>query len=196
MKKWLIMTTLVMVFASVVSAQTAPTYQFNYYSNRNNTVGADATVRIINPGTLGSPISIGHGTICADIYVFNATQAMEECCSCPITANGLLTLSVNGDLVGNPLTGFPPPANGTITVLADNASVCDATAPSTPVSGLLAYATHVQDPVPGSGIYVITEDEFLPSTLTATDFNFLGTACSFVVQLGSGKGTCACPPAV
>ncbi|HXZ78775.1 MAG TPA: hypothetical protein VEG30_02525 [Terriglobales bacterium] len=171
-------------------------YWVNYYSNRPTTtvVRADAvildqTVRIINPGEQGSPIAAGHGAVCADIYVFNDDQEMEECCECLITANGLLTLSVNNDLTHNPLTGFPPPANGVIKIISDNRSNCDATSP-VPTPDIRAWGTHLQ--APSVEALVTTEDEFLNAPLQQDELSFLGQACSFVLFLGSGKGRCTC----
>jgi len=169
-------------------------YWVNYYSNRffNATGPApfDQTVRIINPGEQGTPISAGHGAVCADIYVFNDDQEMIECCDCRITANGLLTLSVNNNLTGNPLTGFPPPRNGVIKIISDNRSNCDATSP-VPTPDVRAWATHLQ--APGGAALVTTEDEFLGANLQQDELSFLGQACSFVLFLGSGKGRCSCP---
>src|SRR5581483_11948916 len=68
-------------------------YQLNYFSGRNNAAGADSFVRIINSGTNGDPLSSNEGKVCANIYMFDSTQEMLECCSCKLTANDLLTLS-------------------------------------------------------------------------------------------------------
>ncbi len=178
-----------MMLASVCVAQQNNVYQFSYYSNRNNAAGADQTVRIINPGTQGTPITSGHGTICADLYVFDATQEMIECCSCKITANGLAELSILHDLTQNPLTGFPAPNSGVIKLVADNRQNCNEAAP-TPITQLGAWASHVQQPVLGT--FITTEDQFIGAPLTDTELGFLGQACSFVQYLGSGKGVCKC----
>jgi hypothetical protein len=164
-------------------------YQVNYYSNRNNTSLADSVVRVINPGVVGTPLSPDHGTICADVYVFDATQEMVECCSCPITANGIAELSLLKDLTQNPLTGFPAPNDGVIKIVSDLNTNCNELAP-VPVPTLLGFASHVQQPL--SGTYVTTEDEFQPAMLTGDELAFLGQACSFVQYLGSGKGVCSC----
>jgi hypothetical protein len=170
-------------------AQTFDVYQLNYYSNRNNAANADQTVRVVNPGTVGTPISAGHGTICADIYVFDATQEMIECCSCPITANGLLELSILNDLTQNPLTGFPAPGSGVIKIVSDTGANCNELAPQ-PIPTLIGYASHVQQPI--AGTFVTTEDEFQDAYLAQEELAFLGQACSFVQYLGSGKGVCQC----
>jgi len=185
---------LLIAFSSLALAQgISDVYWVNYYSNRffNPTGPApfDQTVRIINPGEQGTPLSAGHGAVCADIYVFNDDQEMEECCECRITANGLLTLSVNNNLTGNPLTGFPPPRNGVIKIVSDNRANCDATSP-VPTPDIRAWATHLQ--APGGPALVTTEDEFLVANLQQDELSFLGQACSFVLFLGSGKGRCSC----
>jgi hypothetical protein len=187
MKKVLLFVAVVLVLTMVASAQSV--YNLNYYANRNNTALADSTTRVINPGTQGTPIATGHGTICADIYVFDNTQEMVECCSCPITANGILELSLLNNLTQNPLTGFPAPNSGVIKVVSDAAANCNETAP-VPTPELLSWQTHTQQPI--SGTFVTTEDEFQSAILTGDELAFLGQACSFVQYLGSGKGVCTC----
>ena len=191
MKKTVMMALVILCSAAAI-AQMAPFYQVNYYSRRNNNAGADATINIINPGTTGSPRSADHGTICADIYVFNSNQTMIECCSCPITANGMLELSVMKDLTGNPLQGAgSAPDKGTIKIVSDAPTTCNAAAPM-PVSGLVAHATHLKQLSPGGPI-VATEDEFqFVSNVSSAEIQFLGSTCLFLRQLGSGRGVCTC----
>jgi len=180
-------------FSPVVLAQgLSDVYQVNYFSNSSGRVAGiaeiDQAVRIINPGEQGTPIASGHGAVCADIYVFDDNQEMSECCACRITANGLLTLSVNYNLNDNPLTGFPAPRNGVIKIVSDNRANCDPTSP-VPTPSLRAWATHLQNP---GAAFVTTEAEFQPAALQQDELSFLGTACSFVLFLGSGKGSCEC----
>jgi hypothetical protein len=189
MKKVFLFMAVALVVTAVAAAQAPNVYNLNYYSERNNTALADSTTRVINPGTVGTPISPDHGTICADIYVFDATQEMLECCSCPITANGILQLSLLNDLTQNPLTGFPAPNSGVIKIVSDAAENCNETAPA-PTPELLSWRTHTQQPV--AGTFVTTEDEFQPAFLTPDELAFLGQACAFVQYLGSGKGVCQC----
>jgi len=67
------------LFSSRAWAQASPppsdVYRLNYYANAP-TRAPDATVHIVNPTA---------ATLCADIYVFDANQNENECCSCPIT---------------------------------------------------------------------------------------------------------------
>ena len=184
---------ILIALSPVVLAQgLSDVYQLNYFSNsygQKGTGPGDQTVRIINPGEQGTPIGSGHGTVCADIYVFDDNQEMSECCACQISANGLLILSLNYQLNGNPLTGFPAPYNGVIKIVSDNRANCDATSP-VPTPDLRAFATHLQNP--GQGAFVTTEAEFQAAQLQQDELAFLGTACSFVQFLGSGKGVCTC----
>ncbi|HXZ78455.1 MAG TPA: hypothetical protein VEG30_00890 [Terriglobales bacterium] len=181
-----------LTFSSLVVAQVTDVYQLNYFSNSSGRVAGtaeiDQAVRIINPGEQGTPLSGKQGTVCADIYVFDDNQEMSECCACPITANGLLILSLNYDLNDNPLTGFPAPRDGVLKIVSDNGANCDPTSP-VPTPDLRAWATHLQNP---GGVLVTTETEFQAATLQQDELSFLGTACSFVQFLGSGKGTCEC----
>ena len=200
MKKMLLFAALAVVLVASAAAQDI--YQLNYYSNRNNTAGLDQTTRLINPGTIGTPIGANEGALCANIYVFDSTQEMQECCSCPITANGILSESLIANLTQNPLTGLPAPNSGVIKVVSTPAAAglrCGqetnlVAAGVTP--GLLGWQTHVQQP--STGTFVVTEDGFKRSDLNFTgdpktgEGDFLGQACSFVQYLGTGKGRCTC----
>jgi len=171
-------------------------YSVSYFNNRNNPTGADQFMYVINTGYTGTPLSSGEGTLCANIYVFDAVQEMVECCACPITANALLALSVNNSLTANPLTSVAP-ASGVIALvstLADGS--CDPTKVGTFSPDLKAWATHLQQPTSGS--FVTTEAPFLPAQLVAAadgaggEDAFLPQACTFAQYLGTGKGVCAC----
>jgi hypothetical protein len=142
------------------------------------------TMRIINTGQIGSPMdaSTKHGTVCADIYIFDANQEMAACCSCALTANALTELRVF-----SPLTGVDPPA-GVVKIVAD--AGCDETNITAPVNGgLRAFQDNIQSTAPSVSV---TETLFQPAPLTTQEQQFLGQACSFVHYLGSGRGICAC----
>src|SRR5215470_8614777 len=91
-------------------------YQDTYYTNANS--GVDQQIEIINPGLQGGPkLRSTQGYLCADIYVFDNRQEMEECCHCPISPNGLLTLSLTTNLLNRPLTGSRP-SSGVIKIVS------------------------------------------------------------------------------
>jgi hypothetical protein len=135
----------------------------------------DATLRITNVGTSG-------GDLCADIYVFDPNQELSECCSCPVTPDGLLTLSVHRQLTSNPLTGVILPA-GVIKVVSS--STCNAASPK-PAVGIQAWATHIQN----SGS--VTETGFSQIGLSSGELGELGAKCAGIKLDGSGAGICYC----
>ena len=102
------------------------TYFTTYYSNANTSGAPDSTVRIINDGDTG-------GNLWASIYVFDDSQELQECCSCEVTPDGLLSESVNVNLTANALTGKKP-TRGVIKVISSSSS------DPTPTCQRLGYA--------------------------------------------------------
>ncbi len=193
---------------------TAATELQDYFSNANTT-GGQGFVNITAPfegnETASSPVA-QEGEICAMIYVLNTDQALQACCGCPVTADGLLTLSISGNLAPNPLASGKILHDGSIRILstAINAAVtgleeprgvncdtvtgacCDPTAdhgsePLVPQLELAAWANHVQNTQ-------ITEAEFqtTPAAEAAGDLTNLPSLCAFAVEAGSGQGVCTC----
>src|SRR3954465_13550135 len=69
-------------------------YLIDYFSNNPGPGGAGAqTVRLVNVGQFGTPLSSPVGDICANIYVFDAMQEMVACCSCRVTTIASVSLS-------------------------------------------------------------------------------------------------------
>jgi len=171
------------VVSGTAVAQDNSTYAVTYYSNANTTGAPDATVRVINDGDTG-------GTLCAAFYVFDDSQEMQECCSCPVTADGLISEGVNRYLLGNSLTSFVN-HRGVIKVVstAPNSGICDPTkGVATP--GIRGWATHIQRGT--SPAFPVTETELHDANLAAAELAGLQQFCSFEIILGSGRGTCSC----
>ena len=188
---------------SSAMAQSWPdTYQVTYYSNAHTTGAPDGKVRIDNPGADNA------ANLCADIYVFDNTEEMIECCGCKLTPDGLRTFSINSDLTGNPGNGFTP-TTGVVKVISattnPNAShpswgQCDPTGGFSftntkgniaPTADLRAWATHIQNRGP-SGSYPATAAEFQDSTLASWELAYDQQQCFLLRQLGSGRGVCHC----
>jgi hypothetical protein len=170
------------VVSGTAVAQDNSTYAVTYYSNANTTGAPDATVRVINDGDTG-------GTLCAAFYVFDDSQEMQECCSCPVTADGLISESVNRYLLANSLTSFVN-HRGVIKVVstAPNSGVCDPTKGAA-TAGIRGWATHIQRATSG---FAITETELHDANLASAELAGLQQFCSFEIILGSGRGTCFC----
>jgi hypothetical protein len=147
------------VASATAVAQDSSTYAVTYYSNANTAGAPDATVRVINDGNTG-------GSLCAAFYVFDDSQEMQECCSCPVTADGLIAESVNRYLLSNSLTSFVN-VKGVIKVVSTNApsGSCDPTKGS-PTAGIRGWATHIQRATSG---YAITETELHDANLAASE---------------------------
>jgi len=161
-------------------------YFTTYYAN-NVAAAPDATVRIINDGD--NALS----DLWASIYVFDDSQELTECCSCDITADGLLSESVRNELTANPLTGIKP-TRGVIKVISSSVFAGGPNFTNKPTAGLRGWATHIQsvaNATPfGPAPYYQTEDELADSNLSAHEQAFLEQLCMFD-NLLSGK-PCTC----
>jgi hypothetical protein len=72
-------------------------------------------INITNSGAIGAGLGFGTsaavtGAICANVYVYDPSEEVVACCSCPVTPNGLVSLSAQKDLIVNPLTRGNPTA--------------------------------------------------------------------------------------
>jgi hypothetical protein len=183
------------VFApAVVNEDVGEFFTTNYFANNTAGGAPDATLRYTEHygGVLVN------GALCANIYVFAADQQITECCSCPITANGLVTTSVRTQLTSNPLTGVTP-NNGVVQIVSSKVppgGACDPTlfgaiATDGPFPEVDSWMTHVQK-VGTPATYTITESEGVEELLTAGEYLDLVIDCSFVQEFGSGQGSCTC----
>ena len=173
-------------------AQQFDAYQVRYAANMN--IG-DSVVNITNAGTVGGFEPTGN--ICANVYVFAEDQQLISCCSCPLTPNHLKTLSVRNDLISNTLTPGVPIgvtiallATGNVQPAAVGDPICNASTvtPDTLAPGLRAWGTTIH--AKPDGTYGVTETEFLPAQLSATELAKLTTYCGFIQANGSGYGIC------
>ena len=191
-------------------------YQVRYFTNADCSAAStpacpgapqarpDSFVDISNSGARGgvtdqsgTSASIG-GAICVNVYTFAFDEQMASCCSCPVTPNGLVSLSVQRDLISNTLTPAKP-ASGVIKLLATVpvAGSCNMSAATvataTLAPGLVAWGT-TNHAGPVSGAFSTTETAFTPATLSASELSHLGRVCSFIIGQGSGFGLCkSCP---
>jgi hypothetical protein len=169
-------------------------FQVRYVSNLNL---GDGVINITNSGARGAGLQAGTsasitGSICVNVYAFSPDEQMISCCSCPVTPNGLRSLSAQQDLINNTLT----PAVPTSIVVKLLASVpvggsCagSAAAPGATTSGMVAWGTSFH-PAQGGSTPAVTETPFIPATLSAGEFSRLTNLCTFIIANGSGFGIC------
>jgi len=165
-------------------------YFVDYYAN-NYDHGYDQAIRIINVGTLGTPLTSPSGDICANVYVFDANQELLACCAQRLTPNELGTAFVHAQLTNNTVTTVVPGSGVIKVVLAQppGAHCTPTTIGATPDAGLgVVFGTHLQKE---SNNLWVTETQKQPSTLSSQEQGFLQLACSFALYIGSGQGTCS-----
>ncbi len=175
-------------------------YQIRYASNLG--VG-DSYVNISNTGALGGNI-VGSGvsasitgSICANVYVFTPDEEPVSCCSCPVTPNGLVSLSAQKDLVANPLTrGTPTSVVIKLVATVPVGGSCNNSAPSVGsealAPGMVAWGTTLHaNTTAAAGTYNTTETAFTPASLSAGERARLASTCSFIASYGSGFGICS-----
>jgi len=180
-------------------AQTVDTpFQVRYAANL--AVG-DSVVNITNSGASGAALQSGTaatitGALCANVYAFTPDEQLVSCCSCPVTPNGLVSLSAKNDLASNTLTPAVPTAL-VIKLLAtapiggscNNSAAAIATGSPTLVPGMIAWGTTIHA-TPTAGTYGVTETKFASATLSAGELNRIGQLCNFIIANGSGFGVC------
>ena len=159
-----------------------PIAAVGYFVTQPN--GLDTTLRLTNPGS-------NESNLCAMVYVFDQAQQMVECCGCRISQDGLRTLSLDRDLIGNPLTGRIPVTGSVLLVAADYAGNPSCNSSSiTPYGMTIVWATHQQSSTPNTS--AITEESLSQTPLNATLTSALEAQCKFIQQLGRGQGLCSC----
>ena len=171
-------------------------YQVRYVANINL---GDSVINITNSGARGAGLAAGTtaattGAICVNVYAFSPDEQMISCCSCPVTPNGLVSLSTRRDLVNNTLTPAVPTA--IVVKLLASAPVsgsCSGSAanPGALTSGMLAFGTTVHAGAAAGSEAAITETQFLPATLSPGEFDRLRNLCTFINANGSGFGICS-----
>jgi hypothetical protein len=87
----------------------------SYYLN------AGDNLELIAPfgGYVNYPQPLTYPTLCVMIYVFDSQENMGECCGCPISPQGLLSLNVNNNLTLNWPGGLAArPPSGAIDIIS------------------------------------------------------------------------------
>ena len=172
------------------------------YGGAGHSGGAgDALLRIENTGNFGADATAGE--VCANIYVFDDIQEMQECCQCPLTADSVRTLSVITDLTSNPSFKGSLGA-GTIKILGVahvQPSVCPSagTIP-TLAQGLSASLNHTESIAsnnpnftPPFGFVTSTSVEvFTNPPIDNGELSSLFSQCNTITKLLAGRGVCTC----
>jgi hypothetical protein len=182
-------------------------YFVTYYSNANTAGAPDQTIRIINDGDYvitDDLTPVEPGTLWAAFYVFTDSQDYQACCACQVTADGIVSESVNKQLTAYEFSIRSELSRGVIKVISSSSG--DPTDP-VPTPGLRGWATHIQattttfsggagfrSKAVENGPWFVTEEPLADSNLSSTELSNLGTLCGYGLTLGSGWGYCPCTP--
>jgi len=170
-------------------------FQVSYFSNLN--IG-DSVINATNTGARGAGLGSGTsaattGAFCLNAYAFSPDEQLVACCTCPVTPNGLVSLSLKGDLLSNTLTPAVP--NSVVVKLSATlpvGGVCVGNAASMALTnlspGLAAWGTHVHPTSPPDA--GVTETPFKGAILSQGEVDRLATLCTFIIGNGSGFGIC------
>jgi hypothetical protein len=171
-------------------------YFVTYYSN-NVAAAPDATVRVINDGDQGAPQPAGD--LFAEFFVFDDSEELTSCCGCVVTPDGLLSESVKNQLTKYTIRNIVPP-RGVIKLISSsnclgaNCPGGPAFAPTTPIPGLRAWATHVQSNANkypyGAAPYSQTETKFADANLGTAEKGLIEELCYFDYLLSGSPCTC------
>jgi hypothetical protein len=174
----------------------------------------DELLRIVDAGNFrpAGDTAPTPGDVCANIYVFNDIQEQQECCSCPITANELLTVSVMNQLTSNPFNPHESLEAGVIKIVG-SAGACSnsptattAAGPYVIAGGLTAWINHTETMAsnqftfkPPFGFITSTSvDEFTNAALDSGELARLQAGCTAINnanKFGSQTiGICQCAP--
>jgi hypothetical protein len=177
-------------------------FQVRYASNLQ--VG-DSVINITNAGTQNT-VGGALTNICANVYTFSPDEQLISCCSCVVTPNALVSLSVRNDLISNTLTPAVPNSI-VVKLLATSGTSCNASnAPAANLAaGLRAWGTtlHAAPGTPNGdpagtnsevsiavGAYAVTETAFNRAGISAAELARITSFCGFIQANGSGYGIC------
>jgi hypothetical protein len=174
-------------------------FQIRYAANLTS---GDSVINITNSGANGASLfgpgfGGAAGNLCVNVYAFSPDEQLVSCCSCLVTPNGLVSLSVNNDLISNTLTGVRPSSvvvklystlaggpGGTGTSCTNSAATG-----GVPAIGMLAWGTTIHTSAT-AGTFATTETAFSPATLSAGEYASITNRCTNIIGNGSTFGIC------
>src|SRR5208283_627979 len=178
-----------LAFSTAAFAQ-SDVFQIKYAANLN--IG-DSFVNFTNSGaTVANGVS---QNLCINLYTFDPQEELISCCTCTVTPNGLVSLSVVKSLISNPLTPAIPTAVVVKAVASTGGCNASSITGDALAHGLLAWGTTLhQNTSTAAPSYAVTETAFSYADLSAAELTHITSTCGFIQGDGSGFGICAgCP---
>ncbi|MDQ2899327.1 MAG: hypothetical protein M3Y07_05935 [Acidobacteriota bacterium] len=203
----LLVSATILLYSLSAFGQADSPFQVRYVSNL---VAGDSVINISNTGASStSAFPSQNGNLCVNAYTFSPDEQLISCCSCPVTPNGLVSLSARSDLISNTLTAGVP-TSIVVKLLATTGTGAECSAATAgagptdffpqgvggniPARGMVAWGTtiHALPVTPGSPAttFGITETPFIPATLSEAERARITNLCGFIQVNGSGFGIC------
>jgi hypothetical protein len=171
-----------------------------------NLKSGDSFINISNRGELGAVTTQSGttaavpGSICANVFAFDPAEELLACCSCPVTPDGLVSLSAQKDLLANALYATTPTSISitlvaTIPVANSCANAASTVNTAALAPGLTAWSTTLHSNTSTSAKALVgTEVPFTPATMSPGELGRLAQVCAFAQQQGTNFGMCnSCP---
>jgi len=164
-------------YGQAIPGSPAGALQMHYAASLNR---GDSVINITNAGTQNT--ATGAVTnICANVYAFTTDEQMFACCSCTVTPDALVSLSVQRDMFPNVLI-LGLPISLVVKVVASTGT-CNASRvlAENLAEGMAAWGTTTS---------VLTKTPFVQKGLSAADLTRLTAYCGFIQAVGGGFGIC------
>jgi len=182
----------VSVLAATASGQAIPgspagALQVHYAARLN---AGDSVINITNAGTQNTPTG-AVTNICANVYAFTVDEALFSCCSCTVTPDALVSISVQHDMFPNVLMLILPSALVVKVIASTGRCNASSVAAANLADGLAAWGSKLHSVTVG-GVTTLgtTETPFVQKGLSAADLARLTGYCGFIQAIGSGFGIC------
>jgi hypothetical protein len=178
----------IMLFSVIAFSADDSFFQVRYASNLP--VG-DSVINVTNTGASSTvPFPTQNGSICVNVYTFSPDEQLISCCACPVTPDGLVSLSARNDLISNTLTPGVPTSIVVKLLASAGAPACNASAPGRLVPGMAAWGTtiHALPVTPGSPAttYGTAETPFTSASLGAVQAVTIVAGSTIVVTSTTG----------
>jgi len=153
------------------------------------------TLSVVTTDKLATPDANFLGGVCANIYVYNDVQEQMECCSCPLTANSLLTFSVINNLTSNPFNPKESLSAGVIKIVGSSTSTgCSNSATATTAAGPYRIAGGLHEWINHTESMASNQASFKPTPfgfITSTSVEEFTNAVLDVGERANLQGGCA-----